>query len=269
MTLNGHGLLSGKVVLMSGVGPGLGLKAARAIAREGASVICVARTAAYVDDVVAEIRAAGGTATAAPGDIAIEADCQRIADIVAATYGRLDGMVNSAFTAGEIGLFAQADLGNWRKVMDVNLFGTLTLIQKHLPLLESGGGAAVINVNTHSAIRPMRGQGAYGSSKAALELATRLLAIELGSSNIRVNTVYCGPMSGPNLDDAMDNWAKRRETSIEEIRTLVSAQMALNRIPGDDEPADMIVTLLSDYCRVVTGAAIVASGGAFLEGRIS
>lgn len=269
MDFPGPGLLTGKVVLVSGVGPGLGTHVVHAIARHGAAVVCVARTASYVEQVAEEIAAADGTAFAVPGDITVEADCERIAQIIETTCGRLDGIVNSAFTAGKVVPFAECDLSVWRETMEVNLFGTLALISKNLPLLERDGGAAIINVNTHSAIRPMMGQGAYGASKAALEFATRQLALELGKSNIRLNTVYCGPMMGPNLKSAMHFWAAREKTTTESIQTKIAARIALGRIPEDEEPADLIVTLLSDYARVVTGAAIVASGGAFLDNHIT
>ena len=80
--------------------------------------------------------------------------------------------------------------------------------------------------------------------------------------------MYCGPMQGPNLDMAMANWAQRRNASIEDIRAQTASVMALNRIPKDEEPAEVLVTLLSDYCSVLTGTVINASGGAFLDQRI-
>lgn len=264
----GSPLLNDKVVLLSGVGPGLGVKAAHALAEAGAAVVCVARTAVFVEQVAADIRAAGGSAAAAPGDIASRADCRRIVEIAQSLYGRLDALVNSAYAVGPIVPFANADLDVWREVMEVNLFGTLGLIQASLPLLERDGGGQIVNVNTTSAIRPMNGQGAYSVSKAALEFATRQLAIELGASNIRVNTLYCGPMLGPSLYDAMDKWAERRETSRAQIQELVAANMALGRVPEDAEAARVLVALLSDHCRIITGASIHATGGAWVGQHI-
>jgi NAD(P)-dependent dehydrogenase (short-subunit alcohol dehydrogenase family) len=119
-----------------------------------------------------------------------------------------------------------------------------------------------------SATRPMKMQGAYGASKAALEFLTRQLAVELGPKGIRCNTVYCGPMLGPNLSDAMDKWAERRGESREQVEATVATNMAIGRIPQDVESARVIMLLLSDHAGIVTGAALHATGGVWLENRI-
>jgi NAD(P)-dependent dehydrogenase (short-subunit alcohol dehydrogenase family) len=264
----GGNLLEGKIVLVTGVGPGLGRDMVRAIAREGAIAICMARTGSYLERVVTEIEEAGGEAVAATGDVANEADCLKVADLIGSNYGRLDGLVNSAFTAGEIAPLSDGDLQAWRQALEVNLIGALRLVQLTLPYLEKDGGGAIVNINTNSAMRPMKGQGAYGTSKAALEFATRLLAVELGPKNIRANTVYCGPMLGDNLENAMQAWAGRQNRSYADIRATLESRFALGRIPHTSEPAELVVALLSDYCSVVTGAAILASGGSFIENQV-
>jgi NAD(P)-dependent dehydrogenase (short-subunit alcohol dehydrogenase family) len=261
-------LLEDKVVVVTGVGPGLGRSMAMAASDEGASVVCMARTETFVDWVVEEITARGGQALAVPGDITSSDDCTRVAAETDAQFGRLDGLVNSAFTAGPIALFEDADLDAWRQVFEVNVFGTLSMIRACLPLLQRDGGGAVVNVNTMSATRPMKMQGAYGGSKAALEFLTRQLAVELGPTGVRCNTVYCGPMLGPNLSDAMDKWAERRGESREEVEATVATNMAIGRIPEDEESARVMMLLLSDHAGIVTGAALHATGGVWLENRI-
>ena len=260
-------LLTDKVLIISGVGPGLGRELSEA-RRARAPRSCVWRgRPSSSRGVAADIRAGGGTATPVAGDVTSGADCERVAAIVAAEYGRLDGLVNSAFSVGALGVFPDVDLDDWRTALEVNLFGALRLVQAVLPLLEEGGGGTVINVNTTSSLRPMRGQGAYGTSKAALEFATRQLAVELGDRGIRANTVYCGPMAGPSLDDAMDSWARRQARPRAEIEADVASVMALGYIPEDAEAAQLILLLLADGARVVTGTSIHATGGAWVEQR--
>jgi len=261
-------LLEGKVIMVSGVGPGLGRALALEAAAEGAKVVCVARTASFLDEVAAEIEDGGGRAIAVDGDITSTSDCERIAAETDRHFGRLDGLVNSAFTAGAIAPFEEVDLDDWRRTFEVNVFGTLTLILATLPLLRRHHGASVVNVNTMSASRPMKNQGGYGGSKAALEFLTRQLAVELGPSGVRLNTVYCGPMIGPNLNSAMEAWAERRGETFESIRSAVASNMALCSIPEDDEAARVIVMMLSDKASIVTGTALHATGGAWLEQRI-
>jgi NAD(P)-dependent dehydrogenase (short-subunit alcohol dehydrogenase family) len=261
-------LLEEKVVIVTGVGPGLGRSMALAAADEGARVVCMARTETFVKQVVDEISAKGGEALAVPGDITSTDDCARVAAETERRFGRLDGLVNSAFTAGTIGLFEDVDLDDWRHVFEVNVFGTLSMVRAMVPLMSRDGGGAVVNVNTMSATRPMKMQGAYGGSKAALEFLTRQLAVELGPKGIRCNTVYCGPMLGPNLFDAMDKWAVRRGETREEVEATVATNMAIGRIPADAESARVMMLLLSDHAGVVTGAALHATGGVWLENRI-
>lgn len=261
-------LLQDKVVVVTGVGPGLGRSLCRAAAAEGATVVPVARTTPVIDDVVAEIRSGGGTAVAIAGDVTVRTDCERIAATVERELGRLDGVVNSAFSVGALGVFPDIDLDDWRQAFEVNLFGALQLLQCLLPLLERDGGGAVVSVNTMSSIGPMKGQGAYGASKTALEFAMRQLAVDLGGRGIRCNTVYCGPMRGPNLDDAMEKWAQRRGVTYEEIVDAVSAVIAQGHIPTDAEVAPAVLLLLSDAARVVNGTSFHATGGAWVEHRV-
>lgn len=261
-------LLQDKVVLVTGVGPGLGRSLCRAAAAEGATVLAVARSRSVIDAVAEEIRATGGTARALPGDVTSRADCERIAATVETELGRLDGVVNSAFSVGALGAFPDVDLDDWRQALEVNLFGALQLLQCTIPLLERDGGGSVVSVNTMSSVGPMKGQGAYGASKAALEFAMRQLAVDLGGRGIRCNTVYCGPMRGPNLDDAMEKWAQRRGVTYDEIVGAVTAVIAQGQIPTDADVAPAVLLLLSDAARVVNGTSFHATGGAWVEHRV-
>jgi NAD(P)-dependent dehydrogenase (short-subunit alcohol dehydrogenase family) len=179
-------LLQDKVVVVTGVGPGLGRSMALAAADDGARVVCVARTAAFVEEVADEINGRGGEALAVPGDITSAEDCARVASETDARFGRLDGLVNSAFSAGPIALFEHADLDAWRQVFEVNVFGTLSMIRACLPLLSRDGGGAVVNVNTMSATRPMKMQGAYGGSRSSS-----------AHTACAVTPCTAGPCSGP------------------------------------------------------------------------
>jgi NAD(P)-dependent dehydrogenase (short-subunit alcohol dehydrogenase family) len=261
-------LLEDKVVCVTGVGPGLGRALVLEAAAEGAAVACMARTASYVQDVVAEVEATGGRALATPGDITSADDRTRVVGAIEERFGRLDGLVNSAFRPGAIAPLEDVDLDDWRQTFEVNVFGTLGVIRAALPLLKTGGGGAVVNINTMSAFRPMAYQGGYGGSKAALEFLTRQMAVELGSTGIRFNTVYCGPMLGPNLEMAFDSWAEARGETVDEVKAAVATTMALGRIPEDDDAAKAIVLLLSDNAAVLTGTAVQATGGAWLDHRI-
>lgn len=260
-------LLEEKVVCVTGVGPGLGRALVLEAAAEGATVACMARTEDYVDEVVAEVEALGGRAVATPGDITSPDDQSRVMATIGERFGRLDGLVNSAFRPGAIAPIESVDLDDWRQTFEVNVFGTLGMIRAALPLLREGSGA-VVNVNTMSAHRPMAYQGGYGGSKAALEFLTRQMAVELSPTGVRFNTVFCGPMLGPNLEMAFDSWAQARGETVDEVKAAVASNMAIGRIPEDEETAKAIVLLLSDNAAVLTGTSVQATGGAWLDHRV-
>lgn len=261
-------LLHDKVVAISGVGPGLGRAMAIDAAAEGAKVVCIARSKDVITAAAAEIEDRGGEAIAVPADVSSAAACADVAAATTERFGRLDGLINSAFFPGDLTRFDEADFDNWRNAFDINVFGTLNLTRALLDLLRGDGGGVVINVNTTSAIRPMDAQGAYGGSKAAMEFLTRQLAVELGPSGVRCNTVYCGPMAGPSLDLAFMFWAEQRKQTVEQVQAEVATTLALGRIPADEEVAQTIVMLLSDKASAMTGAAVAVTGGFGLEQRI-
>jgi len=261
-------LLEDKVVVVTGVGPGLGRAMAIEAGAEGAKVVCVARSQNVIDAVATEIADAGGEALAVAADVTSADDCATVAAATEDRFGRIDGLINSAFSPGAITRFEDADDDAWPAAFDVNVFGTLKFIRASLDLLRRDGGGAVVNVNTASAVRPMEAQGGYGASKAAMEFLTRQLAVELGPSGVRLNTVYCGPMLGPSLDMAFSFWAAQQNRSVDEVTADLAANMALRRIPADEEVAQTIVMLLSDKASAMTGAAVAVTGGFGLEQRM-
>ena len=136
-------LLDGKVVIVSGVGPGLGQANARALAREGATVVLAARNADYLAQVQGEIEAAGGTGARGadqPRRPRAGAGARRPARSTA--YGRLDGLVNNAFRMDTFQPFDQVDLVKWRKIFDVNVWGALAAHAGVRAAPEEGRGRA-------------------------------------------------------------------------------------------------------------------------------
>src|SRR5215470_15504085 len=126
-------MLSDKVVLVSGVGPGLGQANAKALAREGATVVLAARNAEYLDSVKQEIEAAGGKALAVPTNLVKDDQVEQLVERTVNEFGRLDGLVNNAFRMDPFEPFETVDLAKWRKVFDVNVWGSLGLTQACLP----------------------------------------------------------------------------------------------------------------------------------------
>lgn len=193
-------LLEDKVVVVTGLGPGLGREIALLFAREGAAVVVGARTAATVDTVAGEIVAAGGRAVGIPTDITDRVQCERILETASDTFGGVDVVLQNGFAAPRFELFEDTDLARWRRAMDVNLWGTLELAQASVPHLVHRGGGSIVVVGSMIVRNVLPLQGGYAISKGALNTAVQVLARELGPHKIRVNSVVPGWMMGPSVE---------------------------------------------------------------------
>lgn len=256
------GLLAGRVIVISGVGPGMGRKLALQCAEQGAKVALGARSADFLADVAGEIERAGGMALAVSTDVSRPEDCKRLIARAVESFGRIDGLVNSAFRF-EADRFVDADLDRWRGAMEIACFGGLELAQATLPHLQASKGC-IVNVSTVGTRLGTEGSGGYNIAKAALNMATRQLARELGPDGIRVNGALMGWMAGAPLDRAFAARAQARGVSPEVLERELMEAIPLRRIPRDDECAGAVIFLLSDLASAVTGALLDVNGGQFM-----
>ena len=255
------GLLSGKACIVSGVGPGLGRQAARALAAHGADLVLAARRQSSLDEVLAEVQAAGAQAIAVPTDITDAEACARLVAAAGEAFGGVDVLVNNAFRFDAFRSFEDVDLGVWRKIMDTNLFGSLEMTRAALPSMRARGGGSVVMVASMVARQPQPAQGGYAISKGALLTATRVLAYELGPSNVRVNAVVPGWMAGPSVDIYIEMTSTGRGVDPQVVADELNARVPLGRIPSDEDVAASIVYLASDLSRAMTGQALDTNGG--------
>jgi NAD(P)-dependent dehydrogenase (short-subunit alcohol dehydrogenase family) len=115
-------ILQNKVVVITGVGPGMGSKLAVEAARAGAKVALAARSTGLVDQLVADIKANGGDAIGVQADVTKPLDCERVANATVDAFGRIDGLVNSAYGMAKMTSIEDADLDQWRACFEVTLF---------------------------------------------------------------------------------------------------------------------------------------------------
>lgn len=260
-------LLQDKVAIVSGVGPGLGQANACALAREGATVVLAARNAAYLDEVATAITEAGGRAHAVPTNLV---DPEGRAALVAATlerFGRLDVLVNNAFRMDVFQPFAAVDLDEWRKIFEVNLWGTLGLTQACVPALERAaadhGDASIVFVLSMSMRKIRANEGGYSTSKGALHTAMQALASELGPVGVRSNAIAPGWIMGPNVEAYIGWESEVRGVSPDEVRAGIEAGIPLGRIPPQDDIANAVVFFASPWSRVITGQTLDINGGEY------
>lgn len=261
-------LLKDKIVVVSGIGPGLGVKLAIEAAREGAAgVVAAARSAEKLADAEARVKAVNPNCKVLKvvTDITKVADCERLAAQAAQTFGRVDALVNSAFVHGDMDYASTANLEVWKEVINTNLIGTLQITQALVPQMKAQKSGAIVMINT-MAVRqiPPLGEAGYAASKAALANSSKWLAKELGPSGIRVNTIHMGWMWGAPVQGYMEWQASEHKIPLETLKGQVEANIPLGRMPTDDECARAALFLVSDYASAVTGAALDANGGMYM-----
>ncbi len=258
-------MLEGKVAIISGIGPGLGQELAYVFAREGADVVLAARTRSKLEEVAGVIaeQYPGRRTLICPTDISDAAQTQALVDATVAEFGRVDCLVNSAYLPPPFTMFEDADLGEWKAAFDVTVFGTLQLTQQCVAPMRDNGGGSIVFVNSMIQKKPLPTQSGYASSKGALTVAARMLAKELGPSNIRVNSTFMGWMWGPPVEGYVD-YAVAAGRTKEDVIAEITKDIPLGIIPDDADCANAVAFLASDLAKVITGAELNVNGGEFM-----
>lgn len=257
-------MLAEKIVIVTGIGPGLGRTIAVEAARSGANVAMVSRTDAIMAEVAEEIAALGRESIRICADITSQDDCDRAAAETVAAFGRIDGLVNSAYFPGALAPVLDLDLDALSRAFEVTVMGMIRMIRAVVPHMETRGGGSVVNVGSQVARKVVANQGGYAATKAAQASLTRYLAAELGAKGIRFNTPAIGwTMSAP-ARAWLESEAARGGPSVAEAKADIAATMALGRVPSDAECAKGILVFLSDTLSAVTGATLDINGGDYL-----
>lgn len=255
-------LLQGKTVVVSGVGAGLGHQVAAACVRDGADVVLGARTEANLAKTAAEIDPDGARTAHRTVDITDEGQCEALAALALERFGRIDAVVHVAALDTVMGGLADADLAEWQRVVDTNLFGTLRMTRACLPALKERGGSVVMIGTQSSVAAPTQvQQAAYGASKGGLVSAMYSLARELGPFGIRVNTVQPGWMWGPMVEGYVRWTAETEGVPDEEVRSRLTSRMALPSMATDGDVADTAAFFASDRARGITGQCLLVNAG--------
>lgn len=196
------GTLSGKVALVTGAGSGIGRSTALALAGAGATVVVNGRRSAPLQEVVAEIGAAGGEAWSFPADLTSVADAEGLANACLARHGCVDVLVNNAGFSSKVRSALHLDAEEWTAVWQVNVLGVVMLTKALLPAMIESGEGTVITVSSIGGLRPnVMAGSAYCSAKAAVAAYMTELAGEVRNRGVRCSTVYPGEIDTPILDN--------------------------------------------------------------------
>jgi NAD(P)-dependent dehydrogenase (short-subunit alcohol dehydrogenase family) len=255
-------LLQDKVVIVSGIGPGLGRSIAVRSAEQGADVVLAARTESRLEEVAKEVTALGRRALVVPTDIGDPAAAERLRDATLAEFGRADALVHNALAMPPIKDLSDVDLDAVRAAFDVNVLGALRLTRLFTPALADSAGSVTM-INSMVVRFSQRTMGPYKATKAALLAVAQSLASELGPRGIRVNTVAPGHIWGDSLKWYFGYLAKKRGVDAQEIYDETAVNTDLRRLPEPDEIADAVIFLSSPMARAITGQCLDVNCGEY------
>ncbi len=245
------------VALVTGASRGIGFATARALIADGHQVVITARKPEALAEAAQQLAVHGATVVPVAGNAG---DAEHRHDAVGTAlerFGRLDVLVNNAGTNPMVGDLATYDLGAFRKILEVNLLGSLAWVQEvHSQWMGQHGGA-IVNVSSVSGVQPQPLIGAYGVSKAALLHMTAQLARELGPSGIRVNAVAPAVVR-----------TRFGAPLFEQDESGVAAGYPLGRIGEPEDVADAIAFLASARSGWITGQTVVLDGGLLTRGAL-
>ena len=250
----------GKVALVAGGGAvddgiGNGRAAAILLARAGANVCVVDTEISRAQRTVDMISGEGGSAIAHAADLTDEAQCKTTVAAATSAFGRLDYLDNNIGISSR-GSVVEEDPDIWRRMMQVNVEAMFLLSKHAIPaMIESGGGGAIVNISSISALRPRR-LTAYTTTKGAVIALTRAMAVDHGPDGIRVNCVAPGPVYTPMVYSEGMPAAQREQ------------RRAASVLAKEGEGWDIGFAarfLLSDHARYITGHTLVVDGGVTLR----
>ncbi|PYM21503.1 MAG: short-chain dehydrogenase [Candidatus Rokuibacteriota bacterium] len=257
MGLAERGVLRGKVAIVTGAATGIGRASAVLFAQAGARVALADVRAPELAQAVAAVRAAGGEAASITADLARPEDCAAVVEAGVRAFGRLDVLLNNAGVGTMVvgGTVESIALEHWDLAQDVNVRAMYLVARAAVPHMRGGAGGAIVNIASVSAFRGSveRPSHAYAASKGAVLSLTRAMAASYGRDGIRVNAICPGTIRTRLTADIVE----AAERAAKEGRGI-----PLGRVGEPEDIARCALFLASDDAAFVSGATLVADGGA-------
>lgn len=248
--------LQGKRVLITAGAQGIGLAIARAFLEAGAEVhVCDVDEAACKAAAAAHPRL-GVSVT----DVSSEAQVQAMFGELTRKWGKLDALVNNAGVSGPTNRLEETTLDAWQRTLDVNLTGTFLCARSAVALLRAAGGGSIVNISSVAGRLGFSLRTPYSASKFGLAGLTQTWAMELGPSNIRVNSVLPGVVSGDRVERVIAARAAAGGVSNDAMREQLVDKVSLRRMTSPQDVANQVAYLCSDAGAIISGQSISVCG---------
>ncbi|MEO3753278.1 SDR family oxidoreductase [Streptomyces sp. B6B3] len=247
---------TGRTVLVTGAGTGLGRAIALAFAAEGASVVAAGRTTATLEETVGLIEAAGGTAAAVTADVTDADQVRHLVRETVSRFGGLDVAVNNAGILRGGGVpVAEVSEEDWDAVLRTNVTGVWLAMKHEIAHMSRNGGGTIVNISSNlGAHVRIPNLAAYLTSKAAVTALTRAAALDHIDQGVRINAVSPGASDAPMSLRPGETAADRAER--------LKTELPLGRIAEAAEVAAAVLYLASPAAGSVVGADLVIDSGA-------
>lgn len=255
-------LLAGKVIVLSGVGPGLGRALGEEAARLGADLVLASRTASRLEKMAATVESHGRRAVAVPTDITDEASRAALVARALDAFGRVDCLIHNAFAIPPMDPITQVDPADLARANETNVFAPLRLSALFADALARSRGS-IIMLNSCVVFSSQPEYAGYKLSKGALAHLASSLATELGPRGIRVNSVAPSYIYEDVNRGYFDYLAAVAGTTHEEIYAAKAAPTDLGRLASPQEVARAALFLASDLASAVTGQMLTVDCGEF------
>lgn len=242
----------GRSILVTGAASGIGAAVCRRLAAEGAAIAAIDRSAGGLDLIVAELRALGSEVVSVECDVVDEEAVQSSVAAVIESLGAVHGVAHCAgiFPPEDQVSIHLADLGVFRRTVEVNLTGTF-LVMKHTVEALARTRGAMVTFSSVAAFRQGGGVG-YSASKGGVISLTRALAAQWGTQGVRANTICPGGVETPMTAQLFSD---------DRVRRHVERSTPLGRVARPDEIAAVVAFLLSEDASYMSGETVVVDGG--------
>jgi len=255
------GLLNERVAIITGASKGIGRVMSQIFAREGAKVVCAARSHALVNETAELIRFAGGEAIAIVADAATEDGARSIVETGTMAFGRLDTLVNNAGDGGPTKPVQDYTTDDWFYTVNSCLTSAYLCSRFAVPAMIASGRGAIVNIASMAGRRGLAYRVGYCSAKAGQIGMTYGLALELGRHNITVNAIAPGAVEGDRIDRIIKGQADVRGVDVERVRQSFVERAPLGRMSTPEDIAALAAFLCSDHARNISGQCIPVTAG--------